>query len=280
MINTKKLILPTVIGCLAAGITMAPAYAQDQEMEALEEVVVTGIRRSIMNSMAIKENASSIVEAVSAEDIGKLPDTSIAESLARLPGLAGERVNGRTSGISVRGFNEDYVATTMNGRELLGIGDNRGVEYDLYPSEVITSALVYKSPDASLVNQGLGGVVDLRTIRPLETDRVIAINANFEQNGMSSANPDFDDYGHRLAFTFSDTFNDGTMGFALTLATMDSPSQEEQVRMWGFADNIDDFPDEFAGHEGAEYIMGGHETYVRSASMKRDTVSSVFQWAL
>ncbi|HEY7884820.1 MAG TPA: TonB-dependent receptor plug domain-containing protein, partial [Cellvibrionaceae bacterium] len=116
MITTKKLILSSVIGCLAAGMTITPAYAQDQDAASIEEVVVTGIRRSIMNSMAIKENSSSIVEAVSAEDIGKLPDTSIAESLARLPGLAGERVNGRTSGISVRGFNEDYVATTMNGR--------------------------------------------------------------------------------------------------------------------------------------------------------------------
>src|SRR5690554_8194598 len=117
----------------------------------LEEVVVTGIRRSLMNSLSIKQDSSTIVEAVSAEDIGKLPDTSIAESLARLPGLAGERRDGRTSGISVRGFNENYVATTMNGRELLGIGDNRGVEYDLYPSEIVSGAVVYKTPDASLV---------------------------------------------------------------------------------------------------------------------------------
>jgi len=266
MINTKKLILPTVIGCLAAGITMAPAYAQDQEMEALEEVVVTGIRRSIMNSMAIKENASSIVEAVSAEDIGKLPDTSIAESLARLPGLAGERINGRTSGISVRGFNEDYVATTMNGRELLGIGDNRGVEYDLYPSEIISDAVVYKTMQADLTHQGLGGVVDLRTLRPLDNERIISINANYELNGMDSANPDYDDTGHRVAFTYSDTFADNTMGFALSLATMESPSQEENVRVWGYPE-ID---------EG--YIFGGHDSYVRSASMERDTISGVFQW--
>ena len=74
---------------------------------------------------------TSIVEVLSAEDIGKLPDTSVAESLARLPGLAGERRNGRTSGLSVRGFNENYVGTSLNGRELLGMGDNRGVEFEL-----------------------------------------------------------------------------------------------------------------------------------------------------
>ena len=272
MINTRKLILPSVIGCLAAGLTAVPTYAQDTQVGAMEEVVVTGIRRSLINSMAIKENSSSIVEAISPEDIGKLPDTSIAESLARLPGLAGERRNGRTSGVSVRGFNEDYVATTMNGRELLGIGDNRGVEYDLYPSEIISNAVVYKTPDASLVNQGLGGIVDLRTLRPLESDRIISFNGNYEVNGMNSENPDYDDTGHRLALTYSDTFNNDTMGFAVTLATMESPSQEEYVRMWGYAEEVqDDYPE-------ADYIMGGHDSYVRSGLMSRDTVSSVFQW--
>ncbi|WP_347332682.1 TonB-dependent receptor [Marinimicrobium locisalis] len=269
MMYTKKLLLPSVIGCLAAGLPITSALAQqdaEPRVGAMEEVVVTGIRRSLMNALAIKEESSSIVEAVSAEDIGKLPDTSIAESLARLPGLAGERVNGRTSGISVRGFNEDYVATTMNGRELLGIGDNRGVEYDLYPSEIISDAVVYKTPDASLMNQGLGGVVDLRTLRPLESDRIININGNYEMNGMESANPDYDDTGHRLAFTYSDKFAQDTLGVAFTVATMESPSQEENVRIWGYPEIEEGF------------IFGGHDSYVRSATMERDTVSGVFQW--
>ena len=98
-----------------------------------EEIVITGFKASLEKAQEVKKASSSIVEAIAAEDIGKLPDSSIAESLARLPGLAGERRDGRTSGLSVRGFNENYVSTTMNGREILGIGDNRGVEYDLYP---------------------------------------------------------------------------------------------------------------------------------------------------
>src|SRR5690554_2558435 len=191
-------------------------YAQqstqsDSEQTApVEEVLVTGFRKSLQNSIAAKQDASSIVDAIYSEDIGKLPDTSIAESLARLPGLAGNRVDGRTTGISVRGFSEDYVATTMNGREILGIGDNRGVEYDLYPSEIIAGAVVYKTPNASLVNQGLGGIVDLQTIRPLDRERIISINGSYEMNGLESANPDFDDNGHRLAFTYSDKFADDT----------------------------------------------------------------------
>jgi iron complex outermembrane receptor protein len=267
---------------IAAAATPSAVFAQvdkqgnagaGQDPAVLEEVVITGFRQSLQNAMDIKQNATSIVEAISAEDLGKLPDTSIAESLARLPGLAGERRNGRVSGLSVRGFNENYVATTMNGRELLGIGDNRGVEYDLYPAEIISGAVVYKSPNAALVNQGLGGTVDLRTRRPLDTDSVVVINGSLEQNGLSSANPDFDDQGHRLAVGVSQKFADDTMGVSLTVATMESPLQEEQFRAWGYPE-IDLDGDEVADAA----ILGGHDTLVRSSMMERDTISGVFQY--
>lgn len=262
---------------LALAATMAlvsgsqVVYAQNAA-EPVEEVLVTGFRASLQNSISAKQNSASVVEAVYAEDIGKLPDSSIAESLARLPGLAGERRDGRTSGISVRGFNENYVATTMNGRELLGIGDNRGVEYDLYPSEIVSGAMVYKTPDASKIHQGLGGIVDLQTIRPLERDRVLTINANYELNDLKSANPDFDDTGHRAAFIYSDKFADDTIGLAFSFATMESPSQEEQFRGWGYADLDNEGP-------GEVVALGGHDSFVRSSLMDRDTFSGVLQFA-
>ena len=255
---------------LAATMTLVSGsqmvYAQNADSD-VEEVVVTGFRASLQNSISAKQNSESVVEAIYAEDIGKLPDSSIAESLARLPGLAGERRDGRTSGISVRGFNENYVATTMNGREILGIGDNRGVEYDLYPSEIISGAMVYKTPDASLVNQGLGGIVDLQTLRPLDKDRIVSLSGSYEMNDLKSANPDFDDTGHRLAFTYSDKFADDTVGVAVSVATMESPSQEQQFRAWGYADL-----------DATTKILGGHDTYVRSSVMDRDTYSAVVQF--
>lgn len=262
---------------LALAATMAmvsgsqAVYAQGSD-DSVEEVTVTGFRASLQNSIATKQESSSVIEALTAEDIGKLPDTSIAESLARLPGLAGERRDGRTSGISVRGFNENYVATTMNGREILGIGDNRGVEYDLYPSEILSGAVIYKTPDASKVHQGLGGIVDLQTIRPLERDRILTINANYELNDLKSANPDFDDTGHRAAFIYSDKFADDTIGLALSFATMESPSQEEQFRGWGYADLDNEGP-------GEVVALGGHDSFVRSSLMERDTFSGVLQFA-
>lgn len=96
----------------------------------LDAVQVTGIRRGIENAIAAKQDATSVVEVISAEDIGKLPDVSIAESLARLPGLAAQRVAGRAQVISVRGLSPDFATTLLNGREVVSTGDNRSVEFD------------------------------------------------------------------------------------------------------------------------------------------------------
>jgi iron complex outermembrane recepter protein len=96
-----------------------------------------------------KKNADSIVEAVSAEDLGKLPDNSIAESLARLPGVTAQRVEGRDQVLSIRGLAPKFGVTLLNGREMVSSGDSRSVEYDQYPSELINAGIVYKTPDAA-----------------------------------------------------------------------------------------------------------------------------------
>ncbi len=283
--NIRRTALSLAVAAALPGALAVPmtAYAQDADEQApIEEIVTYGkYRQSLVDAISTKRDASTIVEAISAEDIGKLPDSSIAESLARLPGLAGERVNGRTSGLSVRGFREDYVGVSMNGRELLGMGDNRGVEYDLYPSEIISGVLVYKTPDASMLTQGIGGIIDLRTTRPLDAAPHLVANANIEQNNLDSANPDFDDNGYRLALSFSDVFADGTVGLALSVATTESPSQEEQFRGWGYADV--NLANATAGPgvtlTGGEKILGGHDTFVRSATLERDTIAGVLQFA-
>ena len=263
-------------------ITAVPAFAQSDETESADDVEViqvSGIRGSLQRAQAIKMDSTSIVEALSAEDIGKLPDTSIAESLSRLPGLAGERRNGRTSGISVRGFNENYVGTTLNGRELLGMGDNRGVEFDLYPTEIISNILVYKTPEAGMTTQNIGGSIDLQTVKPLTAESTMTINGTLEKNKEDAANPDFDNQGHRLSFNFVDQFLDDTLGVALTVATMESPRQENQFRGWGYATANPDNAAEGVTVPEDTLILGGHDSFARSAMMNRDSVAAVVQWA-
>ena len=124
----------------------APAQETADNADELDTVRVVGIRRSIQEaSTQTKRESTSIVEAVSSEDIGKLPDTSIADSLARLPGLTAQRFGGRPQEINIRGFAGDFSTTTLNGREQVSLGNNRGVEFDQYPSELVNQVLVYKT---------------------------------------------------------------------------------------------------------------------------------------
>ena len=147
--SRSRLASAVSVALAVSGMAVAlPASAQE-EAEVMEEVVVTGYRKSLIDSIENKRFNSSVIESISAEDIGKLPDSSIAESLARLPGLAAQRLDGRASRISIRGFGENESATTFNGREQVSISDNRGVEFDLYPSEIMAEVNVYKTPNAT-----------------------------------------------------------------------------------------------------------------------------------
>ncbi|MBP6596234.1 MAG: TonB-dependent receptor [Arenimonas sp.] len=209
----------------------AAAAAAAAEPATLAVVEVTGIRAGVENAIETKQTSSQIVEAVSAEDIGKLPDTSIAESIARLPGLTAQRDRGRASEINIRGLSGDFATTTLNGREQVSLGNNRGVEFDQYPSEFIRQAVVYKTPNAALVNQGLSGTVDLQTIRPLDfSERTIAVNARGEMNDLDGEK----DYGNRFSVSFVDQFADDTVGLALGYARLNNPAQGHQFEAWGY----------------------------------------------
>lgn len=269
---TKQVFKPALIS-LAVAAALQPVFAVGQEQDpaakdtVMEEVVVTGIKGALMRAQAVKMDQKGITEALSAEDIGKLPDSSIAESLARLPGLAGERVNGRTSGISVRGFKEDFTGTSLNGRELIGIGDNRGVEYDLYPAEIMTGATVYKTASATLMTQGIGGTVDLRTLRPLEGENRFTANYTYEMNADSADNPDIDDTGSRYALGFNQKFADDTMGLALTVASTETPNNQRKYGVWGYGAN-----------SGGQILPFGLDVNSQGTVLKRDTISGIFQW--
>jgi iron complex outermembrane receptor protein len=170
------LALASVLPTVAVAQTQTPPSGADAAPTEVEEIVVTGLRRGLADSISIKRRETSIVEAVSAEDIGKLPDVSIAESIARLPGLAAQRVNGRAQVISIRGLAPDFTTTLLNGRQQASSGDNRAVEFDQYPSELLSGVVIYKTPDAEVSGMGLSGTADLRTVRPLTFgDRAVAV---------------------------------------------------------------------------------------------------------
>lgn len=199
------------------------ALAQD---EASDEIVVTGIRSSIESSLDEKKKAAGIVEAISSEDIGKLPDLSIADALARLPGVTAQRVRGRSQQVSIRGLGPDFSLALLNGREVVSAGNNRGIEFDQFPSELIAQGVVYKSANATLAATGIAGSVDLRTIKPLNfKDRKINLSATGVLSGNGKLNPDFSDLGYRFFGSYIDQNDDGTIGWALGVTHQSNPTQ-------------------------------------------------------
>ncbi|MBC8025450.1 MAG: TonB-dependent receptor [Steroidobacteraceae bacterium] len=244
---------------LAAGSNAA--LAQEQESTDLQEVVVTGLRKSIQDSINAKKIDSSIVEVVSAEDIGKLPDSSIAESIARLPGIAAQRTNGRAQTLSIRGLGPDFTVTTFNGREQATTNDNRTVEFDQYPSELVTQVKVYKTPDAGMAYQGIAGTTDISTVKPLSYDgRRTSVTYRYEMNGQEANIPGLDDTGNRGNLTYIDQFMDNTLGLAFGVAYNKSPYQARTKEPWGYADSP----------TGAgQRIIGGDKSGVQSSFYER-----------
>ena len=266
-------------GSTAQGQTTAPKTpdgSTNDSTATLGEITVTGIRHSIESAIETKQNSTSIVEAISAEDIGKLPDISIAESIARLPGLAAQRADGRAQVISVRGLSPDFATTLLNGRELVSTGDNRSVEFDQYPSELVNGVTVYKTPDAGLVGQGLSGTIDMQTARPLSYNEGVAVvGVRGQHNSLGSA-ANADANGNRVNASYIGQFADRTFGVALGFAHTDTPVQENQVGLYEPWEQVGEGwrPGVAAG----TYYSEGIKALRRTGYTKRDGAMATLEW--
>jgi len=215
---------------MSAGTAFAQT-TQDKPKE-LETVTVTGIRKGIESAISVKKSSDSIVEAISAEDIGKLPDTSIAESIARLPGVAAQRTAGRAQQISIRGMSPDFSTNLLNGREQVSTGDSRSAEFDQYPSELLSGVVIYKTPDGALVGQGLSGTVDLQTVRPLDfAQRAVAVNYRKQRLGVGTI---AEGKGDKFSLSYIDQFADRKIGIAVGFARLDEEgATTSRFESWG-----------------------------------------------
>ncbi|HEY1147543.1 MAG TPA: TonB-dependent receptor [Pseudoduganella sp.] len=270
---------PVAAGCAVfLSILANSAYAQSattgQAAETpMQTVTVSGIRRGIEDAISIKKDATSIVEAISAEDIGKLPDTSIAESIARLPGLAAQRVGGRAQVISVRGLSPDFATTLLNGREQVSTGDNRSVEFDQYPSELLSGVTIYKTPDAGMIGQGLSGTLDLQTVRPLNFGkRTVAMNVRGEKNSLGTI-ANTNSWGNRFSVSYIDQFMDRTVGVALGFAHLDNPVLDRETGLYEPWKR-----ESRPGVPAGTYVTDGIKSLARSGYNKRDGLMGVLQY--
>lgn len=240
----------------------------------LQAVEVSGFVSSLENSTAVKRNADSIVEAVSAEQIGKLPGVSIADTLGRLPGLAVQEVSGRPQVLTIHGLGPDFSTALVNGGQQVSTSNNRDVQFDQYPSSWFNTVVVHLSPQADLIGQGLAGTVDMQTIRPLEKDKAeAAVNARYVWNDQSqlSKGPGVSDRGYNLNGVWVNQFADHTVGVTLGVDFEKNPAQIQHQAPWGY-------PTDNAVANG-NAVVGGSKNYGISDTMKRNGLLATFQWA-
>jgi len=263
LIPAKRALLGGGVSLLALTIAAHPVFAQ-QSIDA-DEIVVTGIKKSIADSLQTKRDSDDIVEAISAEDIGKLPDESIADSIARLPGLATQRNNsGRDQFISVRGLPADMSVTLLNGREQASTSNNRDVQYDQYPAELVNQVLVYKTGDAALVNAGIA-TIDIRTVNPLDYGKqtlTVGARGQYDLNGqlIQGSSP----LGERVNIMYIDQFAHDTIGVLAGYAHTDSPNQIVSQQAYGYTGN-NQFP-------------GGLQDWLVGDNLQRDGYTTSLQW--
>ena len=170
------------VALLASTMAWLPAAASAQETDPDEDatvvedalsdentIVVTGdIARTIENSLETKRDLSVIGDAIVGEDVGDLPDLSVAETLERIVGVTSDRFKGGASELSVRGLGAFLGSSVLNGREVTSGSDGRDVNYGQFPSELINGAIVYKSQQASFIEGGVSGIIELQTLRPVD----------------------------------------------------------------------------------------------------------------
>jgi len=235
--TTQRLRSRALFTIAGGAVLINPAFAQEQatspvasqtKNETLEEVVVTGLRASLRASMDIKREAIGVVDAITATDMGKFPDTNLAESLQRVTGISIDRRNGEGAQVSARGFGPQFNLVTLNGRQIPGadgfgngeitIGGQgsgtRSFNFAQLASEAISSVEVYKTSRADLASGGIGATVNIKTARPLDTPgTVLSLGA---KGDFDESSPFDNEITPEVSGIFSMTNDDKTWGVGLS----------------------------------------------------------------
>ncbi|MBU3005436.1 TonB-dependent receptor [Paraglaciecola arctica] len=214
-----------------SGYAQAQQAEVEQSAEDVELIQVTGIRSQLTQAVATKRDSVQFVDAISADDMGKLPDANVAESLQRVSGVQLERGIGEGSTVSIRGLSQNVIlvngrqVTTAGGRGDKGPDTLESSSYSmlsLIPSSLVSSLEVSKLPSASQIEGALGGVVNIKTRRPLDNDgQKIVASATGSYNDLSKDN------GSEVSVYYSNSFLDNTLGIQVAASRASSTFQEE-----------------------------------------------------
>jgi TonB-dependent receptor len=232
----KGLLLGTVALPLAGLSFAQEAPATEDEEATMDVVTVTGSRATIQNTIAIKRQSTTIVDGLSAADIGDLPALSIGEALESITGAASHRENGGATEISIRGLGPFLSATTFNGREATNGSGDRSVNFSQFPSELMNKLAIYKTQDASLIEGGVAGLIALETLKPLGFGKrrvQLDLKGNYNPDQQNISDSEAGDLGYRGTLSYVDQFEIngmGDFGLSVGLQRSDISQPEQEMR--------------------------------------------------
>ncbi len=250
----KSKVLFTLV---SGAVLINPAFAQEQATEELEEIVVTGLRGSLDASREIKRNAMGVVDAITAEDIGKFPDTNLAESLQRITGVSIDRRNGEGALVTARGFGPQFNMVTLNGRQMPGAdgygGGNpttggagagtRSFNFANLAAEAISGVEVYKTGRADIATGGIGATVNIKTARPFDNAQGFLMNLGAK--ALNDTTSRIDDVTPEVSGIFSYTNDSRTWGVGLNASyskrasgSVQATVNEWNIQPWSAVDSV------------------------------------------
>ena len=228
---------------LALGVSaFTPVIAQESSDEAIEEIVTTGIRGSLMQSMDRKRGASGVVDAITSEEMGKFPDQNLAEALQRITGVSIDRSNSEGAEITVRGMGPEFNLVTLNGRSMPSEG-GRSFDFSDLATEGISAVEVYKSGRVDIASGGIGATVNIETLRPLQNSgfrSAFSAKAVHETSAADGNLGSLDSVTPEIAGLYSNTFADDTFGIMITGSFQERHNREENAAVDSWIQNYPD----------------------------------------
>jgi iron complex outermembrane receptor protein len=230
--RTGALAIFTTFGAQAYAAAAAAAGASDSD--SLTEIVVTGVRQAMRDSIDVKKHSDTIGDNISTAEIGQLPDVTIAEELNRLPGVNTTRDRGNASQASIRGLGPRLILGLVNGREVASSEPSQDLRWEIYPSEVLSAAIVNKTQDATLISGGLAATVDIRTISPLDyKGPEFSFRAGPTYNSEGKDLPGYNSLGYRASGGMIKHINDD-FAVSLALSAQREKNGFPDFRTWGW----------------------------------------------
>ncbi|WP_286269915.1 TonB-dependent receptor [Thalassotalea hakodatensis] len=236
--NFTKSPIALALTAMLTTTTSPIVFAQDAASKSneVEIIEVKGIKGSLTRAMNVKRDMSGVVDAISAEEMGKFPDTNLAESLQRITGVSVSRSNGEGSQITVRGFGPDFNLITLNGRQMPGTGNTRSYSLENLASDGVSALEVYKTARAENPSGGLGATVNIVTRKPLASPgERYSLSAKAIHD---SSNEEGSDVTPEFSALYSNTFLDDTLGVAFSFTHHERDFQKQLANIQGWQANV------------------------------------------